>query len=64
MNASAPALRIAHLRKSYLTTSGAAVRAIADLSLTVANGERIAILGPSGCGKSSCLRILAGLDTQ
>jgi NitT/TauT family transport system ATP-binding protein len=64
MNAAAPALRIAHLRKSYLTASGAAVRAISDLSLTMADGERVAILGPSGCGKSSCLRILAGLDTQ
>lgn len=60
----APALRIAHLRKAYLTADATVVQAISDLSLTMADGERVAILGPSGCGKSSCLRILAGLDTQ
>ena len=59
----APSLRISNLRKSYLTAGGAGLRAIADFSLTLAEGERVAILGPSGCGKSSCLRILAGLDT-
>ena len=35
-----------------------------DIALTLAQGERIAILGPSGIGKSTLLRIIAGLDTQ
>ena len=37
-------------------------KAIDDLSLTVDDGELLALLGPSGSGKTSLLRIIAGLD--
>ncbi len=38
-------------------------RAIENLSLSVSEGEFVAIVGPSGCGKSTLLRILQGLIT-
>jgi lipoprotein-releasing system ATP-binding protein len=41
----------------------AAVKAIQDVSLSIARGEFIAVVGPSGCGKSSLLYILGLLDT-
>lgn len=36
------------------------LRALEDVSFTVAERERLVLLGPSGCGKSSILKALAG----
>ena len=38
------------------------VSAVEDVSLTVADGELVALLGPSGGGKTTVLRMIAGLE--
>jgi NitT/TauT family transport system ATP-binding protein len=38
-----------------------AVRAIEEVSLSIRQGEFIAVVGPSGCGKSSLMKLISGL---
>jgi ABC-type Fe3+/spermidine/putrescine transport system ATPase subunit len=40
----------------------AGVVAVSEFSLSVKEGEIIALLGPSGCGKTTTLRMIAGLE--
>ena len=38
------------------------VRAVNDVSLTIADREFMVLLGPSGCGKTTLMRMIAGLE--
>lgn len=57
MTAPCPILRIERL--SYRYPSGP--QALDDVSLTISEGERVALVGPSGAGKSTLLLHLNGL---
>ncbi|MBL8702798.1 MAG: ABC transporter ATP-binding protein [Alphaproteobacteria bacterium] len=52
-------IRIENVKKEFGTT-----RALADIELTIADREFVALLGPSGCGKTTLLRIIAGLEAR
>ncbi|MEO7413595.1 MAG: sn-glycerol-3-phosphate ABC transporter ATP-binding protein UgpC [Opitutaceae bacterium] len=53
---------IDRLVKVYPEKSGAGVRAVNEISLTVEDREFMVLVGPSGCGKSTTLRMIAGLE--
>ena len=63
----APLLEVDRVSRDYhhggpLFWAEKPLRAVNDVSFSVAEGECVALIGPSGCGKTTLAKIIVGLD--
>jgi NitT/TauT family transport system ATP-binding protein len=57
-------ITVTGLNHTFESDDGRTVTALSDITMSVAEGEFIAIVGPSGCGKTTLLNIVAGLERE
>jgi NitT/TauT family transport system ATP-binding protein len=57
----AAAIALVDLSVNFSLADGGEYPAVSNTSLSIADGEFVAIVGPTGCGKSTLLNIAAGL---
>jgi ABC-type Na+ transport system ATPase subunit NatA len=56
-----PVIYVEDLVKEYKSSDGTIVRAVDNISMSVAAGEIVGLLGANGAGKTTTLRIIATL---
>ncbi|NKE66465.1 ABC transporter ATP-binding protein [Ramlibacter sp. RBP-2] len=56
-----PAISFQSVSKTYQVARGGALRALADVTFDIEEGEFFGLLGPNGAGKTTLISILAGL---
>jgi putative ABC transport system ATP-binding protein len=56
------AVDLEHLRRHFRIPGGQTVRALDDVTLTVAAGSAVAVTGPSGSGKSTLLHLVGAME--
>src|SRR5256885_13461976 len=57
------ALRLEQLKKAYLAPDGSAAAVIDIDTLSLGDGEQVAMVGTSGSGKTTLLHLIAGILT-
>src|SRR5258708_15946036 len=60
MSHAAERLRLTGVSKTF-DADGGSTRALADVNISILQGEFVTLIGPSGCGKSTLFNIVAGL---
>jgi NitT/TauT family transport system ATP-binding protein len=58
---SVPAIELINVTRRFISPTGKSLTAIKDFSMTVHQGEFVAVVGPTGCGKSTTLNLVTGL---
>jgi capsular polysaccharide transport system ATP-binding protein len=54
-------IHLQNISKSYPSKAGR-IQAVDDVTLTIADGERIGVLGKNGAGKSTLIRLIGGVE--
>jgi ABC-type nitrate/sulfonate/bicarbonate transport system ATPase subunit len=52
-------IEVSNIRKAF-ASNGVGLQVVEDVSLTVQEGEFVAVVGPSGCGKTTLMNMVVG----